>query len=97
MVNRSRFASNPDVANDHTSGCLRCQAEAVRYRALRRQLAMMRSDLVAAPAGLERSVVRSLGLEVGVPKKIVGRETAMAAAGLVVMAGAVALFRHRAS
>lgn len=96
IPNRNRLASNPDLTNDHTASCLRCQAEAVRYRTLRRHLREMQSDLVLAPLGLQSTL--SLGLTgAEVPsKRTVGRERAVAAAGLMAMAGAVALFRYRA-
>ena len=41
----------------HVETCLRCQAEAARYRALRRRLGAMSQDLMTAPITLVPSVV----------------------------------------
>ena len=42
---------------DHVETCLRCQAEAARYRTLRRRLGALSRDLVTAPSTLVPSVV----------------------------------------
>ena len=97
LGNRTRLASDPDWRDGHVASCLRCQAEAVRYRSLRRQLGGLRYEVIPAPVGLESAVGRSFRSAAETPKKTVGRETAMAAAGLAAMAGALALLRHRAS
>ena len=95
--NRARYAGDADWTSDHAAQCLRCQAEASRYRTLARHLAGMEAELLAAPAGLERSVMSSLQTDADAPKNTVVWDTAMAAAGAVAIAGALALLRHRAS
>lgn len=94
-LSRKRLVSNPDWRNAHVGTCLACQAEAVRYRSLRRQLAEMRSDVIPAPTGFEPAVAHSFRAVDGPPKKTVVRETAVAAAGLAAMVGAFAILRHR--
>jgi len=96
-VTSRRLAGHPDLRDDHLGSCLSCQVEAVRYRALRRQLAALRPQTVDAPADLPTLVRSSLGSEAAVPKKQSGREAAVAAAGLAAVAGAVALWRRSLS
>lgn len=77
----------------HIDRCLRCQAEAVRYRTLSRQLAAMRTQLSPAPPALMSGVMDSLypGAEVdayGNEGPVV--KAAAAAAGLAALAGASA-------
>ena len=95
LQNRSRLARDPWLSNDHVSVCLRCQADAAKYRTLIQQLSQMRDGLVPAPAGLPEVVGRSLSRRVDSPKKSRLREVALAAAGAVAMAGAVTLWRRR--
>ena len=97
LQNRFRLASDPSASNDHISECLRCQAEAAKYRTLLRQLSQMRDELMPAPAGLPEVVARNLNRPVDEPKKFRVRETAFAAAGVAAMAGAVTLWRRRVS
>lgn len=96
-VSSRRLAGDPDLRDDHIGSCLSCQVEAVRYRTLRRQLAMLRPQLIGAPAGLPALVRSSLGSEAAMPNKQSGRETVVAAAGLAAVAGAVALWRRSLS
>ena len=95
--NRLRLASDPSFSSGHVSECLRCQAEAAKYRTLLRYLMQMRGQLVPAPAGLGEVVGRGLSGVTDVPKKSRVREVAFAATGVVAMAGAVTLWRRRVS
>ena len=95
--NRFRFVSDPSISNDHSSECLRCQAEAAKYRSLLRHLSKMSHELVQAPAGLSEIVGRSLSGAPDLPKKSRGSEVVLTAAGIVAMAGAVTLWRRRIS
>lgn len=97
LQNRFRLASDPSATNDHIAECLRCQAEAAKYRTLLRQLSHMREELVPAPAGLPEAVERSLSRTMDSPKRSRAREVALASAGAVAMAGAVSLWRRRLS
>jgi anti-sigma factor RsiW len=78
----------------HAETCLRCQAEAARYRTLRRRLGSLSSDEVAAPATLVPSVVTRIELEeadVSVDRRVGLRRAAVAvsaAAGAAVAATA---------
>jgi hypothetical protein len=96
-VRAHRLAGDPDLADDHIASCLRCQVEAVRYRTLVHRLAALRSEIVEAPPGFVSLVKPGLGNAPPVPKKATGIETAVAAAGLVAVAGAVALWRRTLS
>ena len=42
-----RLAADPELRDDHVDSCLRCQAEAVRYRTMLRQLATKRYKVYA--------------------------------------------------
>jgi hypothetical protein len=97
LPNRLRLTSDPSFSSGHVSECLRCQAEAAKYRTLLRYLMQMRSQLVPAPAGLVEVVGRGLSRVTDVPKKSRVREVAFAATGVVAMAGAVTLWRRRVS
>ncbi len=44
----------------HVETCLRCQAEAARYRSLRRRLGALSRDLITAPTTLVPSVVAQI-------------------------------------
>ncbi len=94
---RFRLAGDPFLSNDHVSRCLRCQAEAARYRSLLRQLSQMRTQLVAAPAGLPETVARHLSQVPDRPKESRAKEMALAAAGVAALSGAVTLWRKRVS
>ncbi len=95
--NRFRLANDPFTSNDHIAECLRCQAEAAKYRSLLRHLGQMRHELVPAPAGLPELVGRSLSRPPVLPKKSRVREVSIAAAGVVAMAGAFTFWRKRLS
>jgi len=96
-VRSHRLAGNPEFHDDHIAACLRCQVEAIRYRTLVSRLAGLRTELVAAPPALASSVRSGLGSEPAGPKKAAGIETAVAAAGIAAVAGAVALWRRSLS
>lgn len=91
------LAGNPEFHDDHIAACLRCQVEAIRYRRLVSRLAGLRTELVAAPPALASAVRSGLGSEPNLPKKAAGIETAVAAAGIAAVAGAVALWRRSLS
>jgi anti-sigma factor RsiW len=96
-IRSHRLAGDPDLNDAHIASCLRCQAEAARYRTLRRHLAELRNETVQAPPGFVPLVVSGLGTEADVPRKPGGIEAAVAAAGLAAVAGAVALWRRSLS
>ncbi len=96
-VRSHRLAGDPDLNDGHIASCLHCQVEAVRYRTLRRQLALLRLQAVDAPPGFAGVIRSGLGEEPAVPKKASGVEAAVAAAGLAAVAGAVALWRRSLS
>lgn len=95
--NRFRLAADSLLNNDHVSGCLRCQAEAAKYRSMLRQLSQMQTELVPAPAGLPENVARGLSRVADLPKQSRAREMALATAGVAAMAGAVTIWRRRVS
>lgn len=64
----------------HVSICLRCQAEAAKYRRLGRQLAALRHESLAAPAFLAVAVDAAIASRAAVPEDT-------AAVGAVVAAG----------
>ena len=47
----------------HIETCLRCQAEAARYRTLRRRLGALSRDVMTAPATLVPSVVARIDVD----------------------------------
>ena len=49
--------------SSHVEACLRCQAEAARYRTLRRRLGALSDDVMAAPASLIPTVAARIELE----------------------------------
>ena len=56
-----RIAALPGRPGDrHRARCLRCQARIARGRTLERALRSMRAEVVPAPAGLHRGVLRRL-------------------------------------
>ncbi|MBT8165253.1 MAG: hypothetical protein HKM97_02225 [Acidimicrobiia bacterium] len=96
-VRSHRLVGNADFQDAHVASCLRCQAEAVRYRTLLRQLAELGAETVEAPPAIVALVTAGLSEGSDVPKKAAGREAAVAAAGLAAVAGAVALWRRSLS
>ena len=72
----------------HVAECLRCQAEAVRYRRQHRLLTGLRTEVVPAPAGLVEDVMAEITGEEQPTRRIA--VLGGAAAGAVVVAGAVA-------
>ncbi|GMQ86733.1 MAG: hypothetical protein BMS9Abin07_2327 [Acidimicrobiia bacterium] len=86
----------------HTASCLRCQAEAARYRSLRRHLAALSTVSYPAPEGFVPSVMGRLSdpvVEVvrRTGQTVKSRVVAVAAAGAAVVAtaGTLALVRRR--
>ncbi len=86
----------------HTASCLRCQAEAARYRSLRRHLAELSSVTYPAPPGFVSSVMGRLTdpvIEVArrtrqtVKSRVVA--VAAASAAVVATAGTLALIVRR--
>lgn len=96
-VRSHRLAEDPDLHDAHIASCLRCQVEAVRYRALLRHLAELGTETVLAPPALVSLVAAGLGTEPDEPKRAAGIEAAVAAAGIAAVAGAVALWRRSLS
>lgn len=77
----------------HAATCLRCQAEAARYRSLRRCLARLAEETEAAPTDLIDGVIVSIGepsLVDSGDRDIPRTAVAAAAAGAVVAAAAAA-------
>ncbi len=89
--------SMPARLESHLGSCLACQAEAARYRKLRRALAGLANEIVDAPAALPAMVEARLDLD-GVdeiaarPSPRVGR-VAAAAGAAVAAAGTVVVVR----
>lgn len=79
----------------HLGVCLRCQAEAARYRRLRRSLAALPERVEQAPAGLVGEVAQRLGeADPEASNAPVRAARVAAAAGAVVAAaGTVAMVR----
>jgi len=78
------------VGGDHLESCLACQAEAARYRSLRRQLASLKDVTVDAPSDLHGVVTARI---VDVPQQSSGparRNKAAVAGASSVAAAAVA-------
>jgi len=95
-IRSQRLASDPEMQDAHVDSCLRCQAEAVRYRSLIRQLATLRTELLPAPPGLVAAVAGTSPTE-PTTRKAVGREAVVATASLAAVAGAIALWRRTMS
>lgn len=80
---------------EHAATCLRCQAEAAKYRRLRRSLATLAGVVELAPPGLAGLVNQAV---TGEPEagSTVGRLAGVAAAGAaaVVAAGTVVVLRR---
>jgi len=77
----------------HTTTCLRCQAEAARYRTLRRRLAGLADLTYPAPAETVDLVVAGIGEPIdgdSSDREIPRTAVAAAAAGAVVAAAAAA-------
>ena len=88
----------------HAETCLRCQAEAARYRSLHRRLGALQDTTYAPPEGFVASVLRHLAdpVEALKPKQhrhlIPSRATVAAAAtgaAVVATAGTVAVLLRR--
>jgi len=78
----------------HVETCLRCQAEAARYRTLRRKLGSLEPEEITAPGALVPSVVSRISIEetdVSADRRVGLRRAAVAvsaAAGAAVAATA---------
>lgn len=96
-IHARKVVQDPYASDEHVASCLRCQVEAIRYRHLLRRLGAMRDELIEAPAGLHASVMARLHSGEDDHRKPIGREAAVAAAGLAAVAGAVALWRRTLS
>ena len=86
---RRRLPQIPDRAPGgrsaaHIATCLRCQAEAGRYRSLHRHLGSLRQELVAAPADLSGRVMT--GIDAPLPAAR-GRRFEWVAAGAAALIG----------
>lgn len=91
------LADNPGLEDDHIDSCLHCQVQAVRYRSLLRQLRALKEEVVPAPPGMAAAVRSNLSDEPWLPKRTAGKEAAVAAVGVVAIAGAVAFWRRSLS
>ena len=88
---------------DHVATCLRCQAEAARYRSLQRRLGALEQVSYTAPPGLVASVMERLSdpvtVVVNAPRRLIpSRATITAAAtgaAVVATAGTLALVLRR--
>ena len=77
----------------HTETCLRCQAEAARYRSLQRRLRDLSSEIVIAPDGIPEAVIREIsaapvGVEPASHRSRLRTVVAMAAASAAMAATA---------
>jgi hypothetical protein len=80
---------------DHAAVCLRCQAEAAKYRRLRRGLAGLAGVVELAPAEIAASIRETVAQE-SEPEMAPGRLAGVAAAGAAafVAAGTVVVLRR---
>ena len=98
-------AESPDELSGplaaHAGGCLRCQAEVARSRRLRRTLAEMADETLAAPEGLSGSVEIAIDRPaVTSPHRLRQGTTVAAAAGALAAAGTlvvIGLMRARSA
>jgi anti-sigma factor RsiW len=90
--------------SDHVATCLRCQAEAARYRSLQRRLGALADQQHPAPEGFAASVMYRLSepIEVPTPRRrrplLPSRATVTAAAtgaAVVATAGTLAVLLRR--
>lgn len=91
-------AALPAPLKRHAASCLRCQAEAARYRSLRRRLADLGTVVEPAPASLADAVAAALdmpGLTEESPRTGATKTAVAAAAGAAIVAGAAVLLRRR--
>lgn len=100
MPGLDRGASLSGTKGAHLESCLRCQAEAARYRGLGRELKQIAALVDQAPSGMVDAVME----RIGVPLVVVGEErhkvTTVAAAGALVAAAstiAVLTWRRRSA
>lgn len=80
---------------EHAATCLRCQAEAAKYRRLRRGLAGLAGVVELAPTEIASSIRETVAME-SEPQSAAGRLAGVAAAGAaaVVAAGTVVVLRR---
>lgn len=81
---RSPEGDLPERVRKHTAECLRCQAEAARYRGLVRDLHGLSNVVEQAPRDLAVAVLEAMDAEAPEP----GRSRAWAAAGAAAAGGA---------
>ena len=89
--------------SDHLSTCLRCQAEAARYRSLHRSLGALEEVTYTAPEGFVASVMKRLSdpvtAVVSAPRRLLPSRATIAAAAtgaaVVATAGTLAVVLHR--
>jgi hypothetical protein len=80
---------------EHAATCLRCQAEAVKYRRLRRELAGLGGVVAPAPRGLVAAVLQAIERDPAQAESQVRRAgVAAAGAAAVVAAGTVVVLRR---
>ncbi len=86
---------------DHAASCLNCQAEAARYRSLRRRLGELETVTHTAPDGLVAAVMSRLGEPwsdvAAIPRRYLPSRATLAAAatGAAVIATGVAVVLRR--
>ena len=97
LVRSHLLAIDPGRHDNHIDECLRCQAEAARYRTMLRSLAALQDTIVPAPAGLAAAIDAHIGGLGDDPRRAAGRDVAVAAAGVVAVASALALWRRTIS
>jgi hypothetical protein len=79
----------------HVAGCLGCQAEAARQRAVQRGLRALRTEMVDAPADLVARVRARLAGGGAAPRRRRPLEWAAAGSAVVALVGAAALVGRR--
>lgn len=91
---------SPRLAN-HVDTCLRCQAEAARYRSLQRRLGQLEAVTYPAPEGLAAAVIERLSRPMpqvaSLRRRLVPSPAAVAAATGAAVATVIVLRRLQAS
>ncbi len=95
IANPSRL---PAVVASHVRSCLRCQADAVRYRRLRRELGSLADRIEAAPpfllTGVEQAISAQLASSAGSRQHAHLAATIAGTAAAAASAVAVAMWRR---
>lgn len=84
-------ADGPTSADGHIATCIRCQAEVTRYRSVARNLAALRREVTAAPAGTTQNVLARLARPPRGQRRRRTIEAAAATGAVVAVAGALAV------